>query len=245
MNPKETGIGASFEEQFLNVEYLQFGNERIPSIDISPEKPTGRPVLFVPGWNAKIDDYMAAIEELFRRGKRVLSAEFSGTEDEKAEEIQDLVTGRNIIGADIIAHSVGSISTALAALKRPDIFHKMVFLNPASMVGEDSEKGLIRRYAQLLKEESNESVEQGEGGVRRFFDMARVITKFDMYSSLRRLRELGVSVTSVHALSDRLFPHERIELEASRQDWKNIIIRPGGHLSIDGLIPDALELLKN
>ena len=238
-----------FEEQFSARENFQFANEVLPSIDIRPENSAGmRPIFFILGWNARIDDYKKAIQRIVVTGKRrVISFEPAGTEEEKAKELIELLNLKGLEKISVIAHSVGAISSALAALEVPNRIKEMVFLNPASMMGSDTIRDLISRYSNLLKNQPDIKVPEVSSG-RKIFDMARIITSFDMYGVRKKLGDLGVKVVSIHGFSDTLFPPSKIEQEASSRNLainSDVYFEPGDHLKIDSFITKALGLLDN
>ena len=226
----------SFEEQFLNIENLQFGNEVIASIDVSPEKPTGRTILFVKGWNARLTEYRSALGKVVAGGRPVVA----GNED----DVQGLIRYLNLKGleeVDIIAHSVGAINSVLAGLQDRRI-KSLVLLNPPG--DEKDSKGLIRKYKSMLSFEGAKNL--ADVGSRKIVEMANIITSFDMKAKRQLLESLGTKVKSIHGVSDILFPPPTTALPIDEENIKagyNEFFIEGNHLGIDSFIPHALRFL--
>lgn len=241
MNPKENGGHLPFEVQFSQRE--QFGTKEINVLDISPENPTGT-VFLALGWNTTIDDYKDPIGQVYSAGNRIVTAELTGSEEQKAEQIENILNSKEIERTNLIAHSVGAISAVLAA-DRSFSIRRMVLLNPASMIGRDSIKDIISRYKTLMQEELS-GREQGESMVthRSFIEMAKTIVGFDMYGYLKKLDKRGVDIISVHGTHDTLFPAKRVLGEADRQNWEKMVFVLGKHMGISAHIPDAVKFLN-
>jgi pimeloyl-ACP methyl ester carboxylesterase len=234
---------SSFEEQFLNIETIKFGEDKLPALDVSPEKQTSRPVLFVPGWNAKLSDYKSAFKSFVESGRRVISFEPSGTEDEKAGEILSILNLKGLDEIDIIAHSLGAMSSVLAAVQIPERIKHMVLLNPPS--DETNPKELIKKYSAMLSFEEAKNL--ADVGARKIYDMARVITSFDMDKMRQRLNGFGTKVTSIHGLQDILFPPPSTAItidEVNLSKGQDEFFIEGNHLGIDSFIKPALKLLE-
>jgi len=229
MNPKESGISASFEEQFATRE--KFGKREINVLDLSPQDPK-HTVLFFLGWNAGIDEYRKIFKRFYNSGTRVVVPELAGNSKQRAEDIRLLTISKSLRRVDVIAHSVGAISAVNAILQNPSLPSRMILINSASVMGEDDDKELIRRYSNLLNGRVS-----GDGqdsvGVRQVYEMAREINGFKMYERINTLRALGIKdIELFHSRDDTLFPYDRVKAEATRQGW-NVSEISGGHLSLD------------
>ena len=218
------------------------------TVNLQPKEPSVKcPVLFVLGWNAKLADYNGSFNQLVNTGRRVLSMETKGTEDKKTDSLIKFIDSKGVGEADLIAHSVGSISSVLLAAKIPKRIRHLVMLNPASMLGNDSERDLIGRYKAMFQ--SMGVAPGGEVSSRRsILEMAKTINKFDMYALRAKLQSLGVRVSSIHALADTLFPSIIVAAEANLrkliQNEDFYLADEGDHLDIAPLIPRALCLLE-
>lgn len=233
----------SFEEQFLNVSNLEIGGEVLPTLDVSPEIYQGkRTILFVPGWNVKLSNYKNAFKSLVDAGRRVVSLETIGTEEEKASEMIQLLDSKNLIEVDIIAHSIGAMSAVLAGLRDNRIKH-LVLLNPPG--DEKDSKGLIRKYKAMLSFE--EAKNFADVGTKKIHEMAKVITSFDMDKMKQSLNNIGTRVLSIHGLQDKLFPPpetaHKID-EVNEFTGNDEFVVEGNHLQIDLFIPHVLRLLE-
>lgn len=230
MNPKESGIAVSFEEQFANRE--KFGEREINVLDISPQNPKDT-VLFIPGWNAPFEEYRKTFKRLYNSGAHIVSPELVGQEEQKAEDIRLLTIDKSLRRIDIVAHSVGAISAVNASLKNPSLAKRLILINAASLLGDDDDRELIRRYSTLLEGRVNGDLQE-DVSVRQVYEMARVINGFKMYEHLKELIELGVNIQILHSRDDTLFPYDRVAKEASSHGWEVSEIS-GGHLSLDNV----------
>ncbi len=238
VNMKEGIEYPSFEEQFAARE--RFGERGVSVLDVIPPNHSDNSILIIPGWRAQINDYKKPVRYFFGYNRRVLSVELSGDEDQKAEDINSLIYSKKVRGVDVVAHSVGAISVVKAALDRPNAAGKIILVNPASMIGDDSIKELIRRYGELRKGASSGNIQETRSK-SDFIEMAKIITEFDMYEYLGRLKELGVNIITLHAQGDVLFPYDRVAREAEKRGWEDLSEISGGHLSIDSAVPFVLD----
>lgn len=237
MNPERNFSHDFFEEQFES----QVGEEMI---DISPEKTHENPVLFVPGWNAKLFEYKNSFKSIVTTGKRrVISLVPNGNEDEKAQELIDLIKSKDFSEVDVIAHSVGAICTEIAGIIEPGLLKKIILINPP--VDENDPRDLIRKYKAMLSLEDAKNM--ANVGGRKIYEMANVITSFDMHAMKQHLRNLGTKVFSIHGLSDTLFPppEDAKNINDMNLSFENTeFYVEGKHLRIDTFILPALNLLN-
>lgn len=243
MNPKEGGSFAEFEQLFSvrDIDFIPGGE----ILDVSLPQPDGV-IYFSPGWNAAINDYKRPIAQLYCDNRRVISAQASGDENKKVDIINYILDTKRVARADFIGHSVGAISTVLAAERSQIAVGKVILLNPPSMIGTDTQTDLIKRYKELMRDEGNDTNgRQNTVSRKAFFEMASTITEFDMYSRILNLKKNGVDVITVHCANDRLFPAGRVIREASHRGWENFVIEPGGHMHIDDLTNKAIQYLKH
>ncbi len=226
------GPTQSFEEQFSRREKIA----SVSVVDLVPQTQTLPPLYFNPGWLSQISDYEIPLRLAFESGRRVLSAELPDEpEEQKADRILRLFDVKNISKAHIVAHSVGSISAALAAIHGSELFEKATFINPAGLVPDDTAEDLIRRYRALLKQFPGFARALEIGSRQRIWDMARTITGFDMNDALRRIAG-GIKTLVVQAEDDTLFPKDRTVVDEKVER----VTVPGGHYSVDQAMLIAL-----
>lgn len=212
--------------------------------DLSPETTERqRPILFVPGWNAKLTEYKEALKRLVLEGKgRVVSVVPTGTEEEKVDSLIRVLDLKGLEEVDIIAHSLGAMSSVAAALRDSRI-KRLVLLNPPDE--ERDPKGLVKKYKEMLNLEGTKNA--ADVGARKIVEMARTITAFDMTDMREHLSAIGTKVASIHGLSDILFPSP-----PSAQPFTDSTIESGQerfyveatHSDVVPLIPFALRLLE-
>lgn len=226
---------ASFEEQFAIRD--EFG-----ILDISPEEIKGRSILFAPGWNAKVDSYKETIRVIFENGRKVVSSELLGEgEDQKAEQLISFANAKKFDDFDIIAHSLGSLSTAKSIISGRLKPHGVVFINPAGMAGYESRE-LVKHYMNLVKNSEEETGNQ-KIGIRGIIKISEVVSKFDMYEALFKIKRMGINVATIHTTGDKLSLWTDVEIESQRRGWEGIFMN-GTHMEVENCIPEALQLLE-
>lgn len=211
--------------------------------DLSPEViERKRPILFVPGWNAKLSEYKAALRRLVLEGKgRVISTVPLGSEEEKVEGLMRFLDLKELEEVDVIAHSLGAMSSLVAAVRDSRI-KSLILLNPPG--NENDPRVLIRKYKDMLSVEGAKSV--ADVGGRKIVDMARVVTSFDIGSIREKLSGVGTKVTSIHGVHDILFPPPETAIQMNGETVRgehNEFVIEGNHLAIDPFIPHALRIL--
>lgn len=212
--------------------------------DISPEViERERPILFVPGWNAKLSEYREALSRLVLEGKgRVISVVPTGTEEEKVARLIRLIDLKGFNEVDVISHSLGAMSSVVAALRDARI-KRLVLLNPPDE--EYDTKGLIKKYSEMLTFEGTKNA--AEVGARKIYEMARTITAFDMHGMRERLSLVGTKVASIHGLSDVLFPPPPTAApftDSAIETGQDRFYAETNHSNVVPLIPFALRLLE-
>ncbi len=212
--------------------------------DLSPEViERRRPILFVPGWNARLSEYKDALVRMVLEGKgRVISVVPQGTEEEKVAGLIRFLDFKGLEEVDVISHSLGAMSSVAAALRDARI-KRLVLLNPPDE--EQDARGLIKKYSEMLSFEGTKNA--ADVGVRKIIEMARTITDFDMNGMRERLSSIGTRVASIHGLSDILFPPP-----PTAAPFNDLAISSGqsrfyaetNHSNVVPLIPFALRLLE-
>lgn len=220
-----------------------FNSDLDNEFDLSPEiTERQRPILFVPGWNAKLSEYKDALKRLVFEGKsRVLSVVPDGTEEEKVESLLQFLDLKGLEEVDVISHSLGAMSAVAAALRDSRI-KRLVLLNPPDE--EHDPKGLIKKYKDMLNLEGTKNA--ADVGAKKIVEMARTITAFDMQGMRERLSSIGTKVASINGLSDKLFPPpptaQQLD-DAAIESGQDRFYVEANHSNVVPLIPFALRLL--
>lgn len=141
-----------YSDQIKKIEEYDFPEGKVRVIDIKPagyEK--NDPILFVPGWLGTFLKYESTVREIFEDGRRVISVEYPRyggdapdsneyfeIQLQKAGMLRGTITTKNLKKLDIIAHSEGAINSMIAVRKMPDVFEKIVLINPAGLIRKDN-----------------------------------------------------------------------------------------------------------
>ena len=188
-------------------------------------------IVIIGGFGVGKIAYAAEIAELEKTGKKVLFFNPKGTIREKVISVYTEIKNQSLGKIDLVGFSEGSLVAALLALARNLEVQRLVLVNPAGLIGEDSVARLVCRFIRQI-------VEEGAYVFKKAFHLnfaplrvsARVgleflknclcnryiwqelseITQTDIVSLLRDLKKGGVEIILVSAHSDRVFPKERI-----------------------------------
>jgi len=167
----------SFEKQFAKREMFETAGGTAEVVDIRPDKMKDDvPVFFAPAWACTLPIYKIALKTEVEQGRRTISlnhprtggevilrddekelvADYPPIEVQKALTIIDILQKKEIETTDVIAHSEGSINSAIAALllarrakevgKEAPI-QNMVFFGPPGLIGEDTFPRLLKGFA--------------------------------------------------------------------------------------------------
>lgn len=155
---------SAFDTQWETPKKIQFSDGKDHDVyDISPEVPADKPpIVFIAGWNNPIPP-KEIIEELVRRGRRVLfSREAHGSKGAEnniedpiyskainriAGNVKNIVTNPELaVGeeVEVVGHSLGSIA-AVALARDCEQVKRLVLMNPEG-VGEDSPAAVAGRF---------------------------------------------------------------------------------------------------
>lgn len=157
---------SAFDKLWETPRQIKFSDGKDHDVyDISPEVPVDKPpIVFIAGWNNPIPP-KDIIEELARRGRRILFLrEAHGTKGAEnniedkvyveainriAGNVKELVTNEELaLGeeVEVVGHSLGSV-VAVALARDCEQVKRLVLMNPASFVGEDNPLGVAGRFA--------------------------------------------------------------------------------------------------
>lgn len=145
-----------------------YGGEVLNIIDLQPERLKAEtPVFWLGGWGSTIQVMENNILNLAECGRRTLavdaphgisSAHIAHHTEGREHAIHEIelrkvaallkaLDEKSIEQTDIVAHSEGAIYGVSAALLRPERFRNLVLVDPAGMVGEDSQERLVKGAA--------------------------------------------------------------------------------------------------
>lgn len=242
-----------FKSQFENPEKISlYGSETMNVVDLNPKNPkTEIPAFWLTGWGAPAEVHEKNIISLAERGRRTLAVdephgiETSQEASSKLGEIHDIelrkVTAllkvldeKDIDKTDIVAHSEGAIYGILAALLRPEKFNNLVLVDPAGMIGGDTEGRLVkgaaldlalqtaRIYKKVLTKDGFEAFKRSATAVKalaevfasnpsRTVESIGVIAETQIHEILTILKRLGLKISVIHGVDDKFFPMEMVQ----------------------------------
>jgi hypothetical protein len=220
-------------EQFDDAESIDLKGEQIKIIDIAPEKlKTEVATLMVPGFSATPEDMKDAIIQTAETGRRVISAETphgidaNEASERKLEAILQTIEGKGLDKVNVITNSEGAIYVTAAAALFPEKFENIVLIEPAGLIGKGSFWGVLERFAQDAREETRKHKSQPKLkypaprviGVKQILSdlfasikEVNAIAKADITETLKKLHELGIGVSIIHAVDDKVFPMEKVQ----------------------------------
>ena len=264
-------------------------------VDVKPEKmKTETPAAWLRGWGTTVEVHEDNILELARHGRRTLavdarhgieSANIPESETEQGEKIHDIelrkvaallkmLDEKQIEQTDIVAHSEGAIYGVMAALLRPERFRNMVLVDPAGMVGEDSEGRLVRGaaldialqtariYKKLLTKEGFAAFKQSNTATKALAEVfasnpkhtvesVGVIAETQIDELLTTLKSLGIKISIIHGVDDRFFPMEKVQQQTTTKMVEGFYSVQGTHNQLylhpekyTALVDNALDALE-
>ena len=235
----------SFEEQFADVRRYGGGRETVEYVDLRPENwSEERPIVFVGSGSASLRSLGDLGQTLYERQRRVLLVDFTESNRSRypkeklcsdewiyAETVNksNLLIGvlieAQIKKADVIAHSEGVLTAAVAAEYYGHFFDKLVLAMPAGMIGTDSISELLRRFmpkiTRGLREDMRDNPKTGlavnlgatSHAVKKpmkTYQEASGIAKTTIDKTLNSLRNQELKVGILQAYEDPVFLQNRI-----------------------------------
>ncbi len=176
---------------------------------------------------------------------------------------------KGIDQADLVAHSEGGIYATYAAMLRPEKVRSMVLVDPAGMMGDDSVwrtlKGAMLDSAlqmgRLRKDaEAKRISDQGSKELFKFIakDPKRAISSIgtiagsQIHEILEQLHDMGIKISIIHGVDDKLFPMEKIQETTNTKMVDGFYSVKGTHNDISHhpeqfsvVIDNALDALEN
>jgi pimeloyl-ACP methyl ester carboxylesterase len=255
-------ISPSFDEQFgVKRKYEVFGGN-VEATFLEPLSPKSTvPVIIAPGWGENASVFKKCAAELFAKGRYVIALDAPRHAEEdsalaqvsKVASITTILEEENIAQADIIAHSEGAITGAVAASLDSSKIRNIVLFNPAGLIGEDTTRGLVGRFAlenirsffrgikdkdlrELNKEQAEEAAKEAINYVTQAPKLAyqeiEAISRSQAQGTLKELHDKGIGIVVIAGVDDLGFPMERMqEIVKSDQNPDGFV---DGFLSVRG-----------
>ena len=251
------------------------------SIDIKPEKEKSPvPVLFAPGWAITPKILERSLEVLAGKGRRAISLAHTREnvlkETQKGyplEELQktfallSLLEEKGIEKTDAIAYSEGGINLSIAAAEFPEKFRNIVYLAPAGIIGKDKFPKLLGRFnAQSIKTTFGAiaKLETRKPVLNYWMEFKKyiknlplslkesvAISQADILQMMKDLKKMGIGISVVHGVDDKIFPMEKVQENIKKQHVDGFYSVKGGHHEIFlhpekyiGLVEKALTVLE-
>ena len=265
------------------------------AVDVKPEEmKTKTPAVWLRGWGTTGEVHEDNILELAARGRRTLAvgaphgidaANIPESATEQGREIHDIelrkvaallkmLDEKEIQQTDVVAHSEGAIYGVYAALLRPERFRNMVLVDPAGMVGEDTQGRLVkgaaldlalqtaRIYKKLLTKEGFAAFKQSNTATKALAEVfasnpkstvesVGVIAQSQIDELLEVLRELGIRISIVHGVDDNFFPMEKVQKQTTTKMVDGFYSVQGTHNQLylhpekyTALVDNALDALE-
>jgi pimeloyl-ACP methyl ester carboxylesterase len=220
---------------------INLHGEAVRVVDIAPEKlKSETPTLMVPGFSATPEGLKDAILRTAEAGRRVISAyaphgiethrgEESDLEQAQARKLDmllDLLDEEGIKKVNVIAHSEAAIYVTVAAILYPERFENIVLVEPAGLIGEDNFFDLLKRFLADVREQMKQDkirpkaqnpsplsvgIKSVLSDISESYEEVKAISRSDITPALKKLHELGIGVSIIHAVEDKIFPMEKIQ----------------------------------
>lgn len=172
----------------------------------------------------------------------------------KALAILEVLEQKDVEKIDVVAHSEGAMNIAIAACLKPEKFRNLVMINPAGMVGKRTFWGLARDFAsEILSQQINslKKAKINKQEIQSVVDAIRAVAKsphksykeveamgeFQIHELLKILKKVGLHVTVIHSVDDKVFPMDQVQQTIQPFEDKNNPSRSGKYKEmVDGFI---------
>ncbi len=199
------------------------------------------PVFFIPGWSETPESYEQLLEELAKKGRKSFALNYNkfpvtelvgSSEIVKSEALYEVLKQKEIPKADLIAHSEGGVVALIAAATNPENFDKIILINPAGLLKDDSHLKLISRFVQHTLEATASLITKPETRKKQLqtlFDINTYPLKRperalveepatmaqDFSYLLEPLREAGLKIVLINNEQDKVFPQAEVKDNAA------------------------------
>ncbi len=248
---------ALFKAQMEKTSFLTIEGQSCEVFDLVPDEVSStRPVLFVVGHGATPREYSAALFELFKQGRRVISMTppriqtVPESSDRKfppalllrAQALGSLCALKGVASVDVVAHSEGTIHAIIAAGQHEERFRNFILVAPPGFTANNTTEIVTRAIlTKLQKLGLKKDVENKEPltytppntprDVRQqMSELFRAMDpgKIDVTDDVRELHDRGHGVTIIAHIEDRMLPMKEF------QKSKDGSPRDQANLGIDG-----------
>lgn len=213
------------------------------------------PIFVLPGFSETAVLFDECLQHLAMKGRRALCVDavhgvdvtcadekyrlgkYPCPQVRKAVPLLKALQELNIQKADIVCHSEGGITAAIAANIDPQRFRNIILMNPAGMIGQDNLLRLlfgfaidktqetfreVAKHIQGIHTDTREKIRKVmRGAVEGIKSMAAdpiqalkeifSITETQIHEWIRELQHKGVRVGIIHSEHDQLFPLRSIQ----------------------------------
>ena len=168
---------------------------------------------------------------------------------------------------DAVAYSEGGINVSIAASEFPEKFRNIVYFAPAGIMGKDSFPKLLGRFnaesiktalGAITKPETRKPVLVQLTELLKYIKNvplsvreAIAISQADILQMMEDLKKMGIGISVIHGVDDKIFPMEKVQKNISKQHTDGFYSVKGGHHEIFlhpekymGVVEKALTALE-
>jgi pimeloyl-ACP methyl ester carboxylesterase len=252
-----------FETQWKQFSRITCGVHKIDIYDVNPSHANAAPpVILAPGWGGTPEMYKRNMLTLVHRGRRALAAKAprgidfteqfpfkSGLSTQAKNRAGLLIFTLNAKGierADAIGHSQGCIDLVCAARSFPERFNRIVLVDPAGLIANDSSWQLCLRFladaiGSCLDSVRMRSIRQPLMSAFREITFSFVrdplgalsgihsMVDSHLQDALLELRDSDVGLSIIHGVSDGVFPINRVQKSIDKRMLHGFLAVRGRH----------------
>jgi len=235
---------ANFENQLTGIKNVECLDGQAAYLYFKHDKPRegSLPVLIAGGWSEGTESLRDTAQVVYEDGRDVLivdharsgglkrnETDYHPEVAHKAQTLLNILDDAHLEKVDVIAHSEGSLNTALAAQLQPERFRIIINVAPAGMIGHDTIPRLGARFVPKIvrgmTKDMKEIKQRDPASAKRFADAGPTYIRSNLRKGLREigaiahtqiddqlvdLRNAGIRIGVLQSHSDSGFPDKRI-----------------------------------
>jgi len=164
--------------------------------------------------------------------KKKFEGAFSNLELQEAFATIQVIENFNYEKVDAIGSSYGGMVLVLGAYLAPEKFRTITLVEPVGIMGEDDLISLAKRFATSHAEqnkarpiEQQKQVLLGREDFKTFWQKniiqalqeIKKMSKADIIDMVAGLHELGIGISIISHVNDKVFPNDRVQTEVSKR----------------------------
>ncbi|MFA6428828.1 MAG: alpha/beta hydrolase [Candidatus Buchananbacteria bacterium] len=213
------------------------------------EKPANLPIVIVPGWAGTAKNYQTLISSLQKQtNQKIYFVDYHQADLINIDILYDFLIKHQLAKVNLIAHSAGAINALTLARYEPQLFNKIVLVDPAGLIKDNNFSHLIGHGLMYLLNSSKDILAGRNriAGLTVIRDLIQYtfdnpikslaetknISDHQISGFIQPLLQAGIKLYLIHGERDSLFPVTEITAIAKRNHLTNFYTVPAEHNDI-------------